>query len=73
MKYEVIISRMSDIKSHIKYEHIFGNIIEQRDVAQLYLQLLAVRDELLLQQEDQDQEPGLPAATTNAGPCTYVH
>jgi hypothetical protein len=70
MNCEVIISKIGDIKSHIRYEHLFGNVNEQKDVAQLYIQLLSVRDDLLLQQEE--QEPGLPAAATSAGPCTYV-
>ena len=56
MNCEVIMSRISDIKSHISYDHLFGDVKEQKDVAQLYIQLLAVRDDLLLHQDEQDQE-----------------
>ena len=56
MNCEVILSRIRDIKSHIKYEHLFGNVNEQKEVAQLYIQLLAVREDLIMQKQQDEQE-----------------
>ena len=58
-------------KSHIKYEHAFGNVNEQGDMARLYLQLLKVREELLREQQDQDQDSdNPPGGNKNTGSST---
>ena len=49
----VTTKRISDIKSH---DHLFGDVGEQKNVAQPYIQLLAVRDDLVLCQDEQDQK-----------------
>ena len=48
-----ILNNIDIQKEHIKYEHIFGTIEEQKEVAILYLQLVNCREELLLQNADQ--------------------
>ena len=40
MKCPTILSKFGKIKDHIKYEHVYGNIQEQKEVAQLFLQIL---------------------------------
>ena len=58
-------------KSHIRYEHVFGNVNEQGDMARLYLQLLKVREKLLREQQDQDQDSdNPPGGNKNTGPST---
>ena len=44
------------MKRHIKYEHIFGNVHEKKEMAHLYIQLLAVREDLTMQQQEDEQE-----------------
>ena len=47
-----ILNNIDIQKEHIKYEHIFGTIEEQKEVAILYLQLVNCREELLLKNAD---------------------
>ena len=54
MKCPEILSKFGRIKVHIKYEHVNGNVQEQKEVAQLFLQILQIREELL---EEQDKDP----------------
>ena len=71
---------LNESTSHIKYDHIYGAVTEQRDIAQLYLRLLQRREELLKDHDDQDQEDQqeededdilcLPGAFQNTGPST---
>ena len=44
---------MDEQHEHIKYEHIFGSIEEQKGVAKLYVQLLKCREELLSENANQ--------------------
>ena len=47
-------------KEHIKYNHIYGSLEEQREVARLFLDLLKCREEFLQEKEqDQDTDQGL--------------
>ena len=70
-----ILSKICDIKSHIKYEHLFGNVNEQKEVAQLFIQLLAVREDLTIQQQEDEQDQELqayqrPLLLLDPVPCT---
>ena len=42
--------------SHIKYEHVYGNVSEQREISKLYIKLLHAREEMIQDKEDQDQD-----------------
>ena len=73
-----LVTMIDKSTSHIKYEHIYANITEQRDIAQLYRKLLRRREELLEEHDDhddQEDEDGddilcLPGAFQNTGPST---
>ena len=81
MKCPTILAKLGKIQDHIKYEHIYGDVHEQRVIAQLFLKIVKVREELLQEQDDQDQDQenhndsqdgiiGLPGAINNTGPST---
>ena len=42
--------------NHINYEHVYGNVCEQRDIAKLYIKLLNAREVMLQDQDDQDHD-----------------
>ena len=74
-----ILARLNHIERHIKNEHIFGQIQEQKEVAVLYKKLQSLRDDLLKEKYDQDdgddpddEEDNLvcPPVAYNTGPCT---
>ena len=75
-----LVTMMDEFTSHIRYEHIYGNITEQRDIAQLYIRLIERRDELLGEHDNHDQDDKddededdilcLPGAFQNTGPST---
>ena len=54
-----LLSHIPDIKKHIKYDHIYGNIDQQIEVTAYMYQLLEVREQIL--------EDGLPGPN-NTGP-----
>ena len=56
MKCPKILSKFGRIKDHIKYEHVYGNIQEQKEVAPLFLQILRISEELLEEQDNVDPD-----------------
>ena len=81
MKCLTILARLGEIQSHIKYEHIYGNVYEQRVIAWLFIEIVKVKEKLIKEQEDKDQDQedhydsqddiiGLPRAINNSGPST---
>ena len=60
MECEKLSKVRSDFNEHIEYNHINGSVEQQKEVAALYVALLAARDGLLLT----DSLPG----THNTGP-----
>ena len=77
-----ILEKIPNLKSHIKYMHAFGIVEEQKELAQLFIHLLGVREEMLQDLDDQEQENDyddedindicLPVAD-NTGPCTSTY
>ena len=78
MKCPKLAASMDPTMSHIQYNHIYGSISEQKEIANMYLKLLQVREELLTDQDDQDQEDLdddeddiiCPPGAFNTGPST---
>ena len=46
--------------THIVYNHIYGDVFQQKEVASLYLRLIETRDQIILD--------SLPGVDTNTGP-----
>ena len=38
-----IVEKMDTVSKHMKYEHIFGSLLEQKEVAHTYLQIINIR------------------------------
>ena len=55
-----ILEKIKTLGKHIEYKHIFGSIIEQRDVARAFTEIINTREAILEEeypdQEDQDDE-----------------
>ena len=51
-----MLAKTYKIITHIKYEHMFCNVREQKELARLYIHLLEVREELI--QDDQEKGAG---------------
>ena len=56
MKCRKLTTRVDPRMSHVQYNHIYGSISEQKDIANMCMKLLQLREELLTNQDDQDQE-----------------
>ena len=75
LKCPKIFEKIPTLSNHIKYEQIYGNITEQREIAQLYIQIMNKRTEIIdnkekdddNQHDDQDDHQGLPGVD-NTGP-----
>ena len=56
--------RMDCIDDHIEYEHIRGNLNQQKDVTRIYMKLLEIRNKMLEERESSS----LPGHTTGHEP-----
>ena len=77
-----ILEKTHSMKKHISYEHIYGNVHQQKDIAQLYIVILKIREDLLQdqdkqghgdEQDDQEEDDTTcpPAAIKIAGLINY--
>ena len=50
-----ILEKIKTLRKHINYKHNFGSILEQRDIARAYIEIINIR-EAILEEKDPDQD-----------------